>query len=207
MKNLRILSLFVLSALGAGITTPVALLMLSAGSVTAQDARYQLTGRTANFIATEKDSANAHNAKVSMLFEHALDSYKQNALVNRSIGKAMPDKPAVPMIHAIDEKLAAECFAEWWNAPYTPGLLIRQDYVIKKPLPVAPDAFDLEPKPIAQPADPVLGPDGSIPGQYLVATGDRHAVGTVITHPKYGRLLKFGMPTPFGTLVRWIALQ
>ena len=197
MKNLRILSLFVLSALAASITP----------AVFAQPAIFQLPARTTNFILTEKDNAAAHNYRAKFLFEQALDSYKQNALINRKIGKPLPQKPEVPMLHTIDEKLAAECFAEWWNAPYTPGLLIRQDYVVKTPLPVAPDAFDLEPKPIAQPDDSVAGPDGDILGQYLVAVGDKHEAGAEINHPKYGRLKKYVRATPFGSIARWIAIQ
>jgi hypothetical protein len=150
---------------------------------------FEFAARAANFVAVEKNSAAAHNDKVTMLFQHALDSWKQNTLINRKIGKPVHPAPEVPFLHEIDEDKAVECFKEWWEHPeFVPGLPIRQDFVIKTPLPVEPNAFDLGPAPVPVPDDVVGGPCGD--GEWFSKAGDPTPIGKVITHPVHGRIVK-----------------
>jgi hypothetical protein len=147
--------------------------------------------------------SNAQNYKTEHLFEQGLSNWKLNAQAQRAAGQPIPDPPMIPQLMVINVEKARECFMEWWNADYQPGLAIRQDYIEYANLPVDMKDFALGDSPAPQPSDPVAGPDGDIAGQFLVASGDTHKAGEVIMHPVHGRLFMSVKPSPFGNVKRW----
>lgn len=145
------------------------------------------------------ESQNVRNAK---WFWDKLESWKYDARFAKGQGLPIPDAPKIPSILSVNEPKCRDRFMEWES-----GLPQTFDFYIETKLPVPSDVFDLGSKPPAQPDDPVAGPDGDIPGQFLVSSGDRHEPGEEVDHPKYGHLIKTRKMTPFGPVLRWRLLR
>jgi hypothetical protein len=157
----------------------------------------------ANYIAFHQFMANRGNELKAQIFNQALENWKFNSRALQALGKPTPEKPEVPTFEAVDLERCEAAFDRWYNG----GEQVK-DFYLFTPMPIAANAFDLAPPAVPEPNDPVAGPDGDIPGQYLVSAGDTHPVNAIIIHPQYGRLMKWGKATPFGApAVRWIALR
>lgn len=154
--------------------------------------------RLKGYIEMHKGWCDSQNQKNTKLFWDKLESWKFDARFAQGQGFSVPPRPTVPVMRTVDEVKATTRFYEWES-----GLPQTFDFYIEKKLDVPESAFDLAGPAPAPPSDPVFGPDGDIPGQFLVAQGDTHAPGEIIEHPKYGTLVKTRKPTPFGNVDRW----
>jgi len=153
------------------------------------------------FLKVQRDGADLENLRNKSKFEAQLVTWRSNSL---HVGSELP-RPAVPNMKSVDTVKATERFKQWYEAEYPAEVVF--DFFEFTPLELAPGTWDLTPKNVAAPpVDPVAGPDGSIPGQYLVSAGDDFPLDSVIEHPKYGRLKKTGRVTPFGSWYRWVAV-
>ena len=157
-----------------------------------------VTERLAGYIAMHKGWCESQNTKNTKFFWDKLESWKYDARFAQGQGFTVPAPPAVPVMKAVDEVKCTTRFYEWES-----GMPQTFDFYIETKLVVPPGTFDLSAPPPPQPNDPVFGPDGDFPGQFLVAQGDTHTPGEIIEHPKYGTLVKTRKSSPWGNVDRW----
>lgn len=156
--------------------------------------------RLRGFLQMQKGWVESRNVSFTKFFFDKVESWKFDARFADTMGRPRPAAPEVPMMWAVDEAKLTDRFIEWENSP---GKDMVMDFYVLTPLAIPADTFETAPPPPAAPDDDVAGPDGDIPGQFLVAQGCRKAPGTIINHPKYGRLVLSAHASPFGPVLRW----
>jgi hypothetical protein len=172
-----------------------------------------------NFLYTERMFATVHNTTVIDRFTRGLDYWRQNTLINRSLGKPGPAKPEVPTLVAIDVDKLNESFWKWFNAPSdfepdgrTPGRMSRPEptWYVYTLMPVASNAFDLAepPKPVVPFDDSnVLDLDPTTPNRFEAAAHDQTPHGIIVNHSVHGKLMKQVFKNPFGLTVYFVKVN
>lgn len=156
--------------------------------------------RLRGFLQMQQGWVSSRNDSYKKFFFDAVESWKYDARFADTMGRPRPEPPKIPVMLAINEDKLTARFIEWENSP---GVDMVMDFYIATPLEVPAGTFDTAPPPPPAPDDDVAGPDGDIPGQFLVAQGCRKQPGSIIEHPKYGTLVLSGKQSPFGVVLRW----
>lgn len=169
------------------------------------DESFGFPAQLAQFLKIQRMGADLENVRNKSKFEFQVGTWKSETLHWQNVdpSKVPASKPEVPQMKSVNEQKAQARFSWWYHNPERVDMVF--DFFDFAPMVLAADFWDLTPKgPAADPnQDPVAGPDGSIPGQFLVTSGDTFPIGSIITHPVHGVLKKTGQITPFGSWFRW----
>jgi hypothetical protein len=146
--------------------------------------------------AEELNARNAHN------FRDAAESWQMNRSYWQSKGTPQ-EPPPIPMRVIVNVERTRKFLMALQGGGGQGDALVGGIYDTE---PMSELAVMVQTTPAPAPVvnDPVLEPwGGNNPGMFKVTPGDLTKPGTIITHPKYGRLIKVQSETPFGTPVFW----